>query len=83
MFPLMETRKLLERLMNKRYIRTKPKPQINSTKGYWKDIFWLQDLHFLLKRKKESRGTLSNQEILFLHEGQYERPLRVKPKGRR
>ena len=51
----------------------KPKPAKNSIIKYCKGIFFLQDLHFPFKNKKETRGMLSNHLIFFLHLGQKER----------
>jgi len=55
----------------------KPRAIAPSIKGYLKEIFLPQFLHFPLKKRNESRGILSYQEILALQCGQNERPLAI------
>ena len=52
----------------------KETPAKNSTKKYWKDIFFLQFLHLPFKIRKESNGIFSVQFIFFLQFGQKDLP---------
>ena len=55
------------------YIVTKIKTLASSTIKYLRLIFFLQFLHFPLRRKKDIKGKLSNHLIFFLQEGQLDR----------
>ena len=55
-------------------MKTKLIAEINSTKKYFELIFAEQLLHLAFRIIKDIKGMLSYQLIIFLQEGQWERP---------
>ena len=64
--------------------KTNKDPVINSTKGYFKEIFALHFEQRPRKNKNEKSGINSHQTNCFLHFGQNERPFEIlSPLGKR